>query len=61
MKTSTMERWTWPLIYGGILLLLLGISTVSADASLGGSIAIVGALLVVMGAVAVYLRSRIKD
>lgn len=61
MKASTIDKFTWPLIYGGILLVLLGISIASADASLGGSIVIVGAVLAVVGVFTIYLRSRIKD
>lgn len=61
MKASTIDKFTWPLIYGGILLLLLGIATVSADAALGWAIAIAGSVLAVIGVFTIYLRSRIKD
>ncbi len=59
VKASTIDKFTWPLIYGGILLLLLGISTLSADASLGWTIVTVGTLLAVIGVFTIYLRSRI--
>jgi hypothetical membrane protein len=61
MKASTIDKFTWPLIYGGILLLLLGISTASTDASLGGAIAIAGSVLALIGVFTIYLRSRTKD
>ncbi|MDO9316206.1 MAG: hypothetical protein Q7T97_16855 [Burkholderiaceae bacterium] len=61
MKASTLEKITWPLLYGGILVLLLGISTLSADAALGWPIVIAGGVLAVAGVLAIYLRSRIKD
>jgi hypothetical membrane protein len=61
MKASTIDKFTWPLIYGGILLLLLGISTLSADAPLGWGIVVVGSLLALIGVFTIYLRSRIKD
>ncbi|MFM9914990.1 MAG: hypothetical protein ACKVOX_04210 [Rhizobacter sp.] len=61
MNASILEKITWPVLYGGILVLLLGISTLSADASLGWTIVIAGGVLVVSGVIAIYLRSRIKD
>lgn len=61
MKASTIDKFTWPLIYGGILLVLLGISTLSADAALGWPIVIVGSVLALIGVFTIYLRSRIKD
>lgn len=61
MKPSKLYRLTWPLIYGGVLLLLLGVSTVAADAALGGAFVAAGALLAAVGVLAIYLRSRITD
>jgi formate hydrogenlyase subunit 3/multisubunit Na+/H+ antiporter MnhD subunit len=61
MKASTLDKVTWPLIYGGILVLLLGISTLSTDAGLGWPIVVVGIALAVTGVLSIYLRSRIKD
>ena len=59
LKTSTMEKWTWPLLYGGIILLIVGAATWSADTPLAQALVIAGALLVVAGAWLTYLRSRI--
>jgi hypothetical protein len=61
MKASTIDNWTWPLIYGGILLLLLGISTLSADASLGWTMGVIGSASAAVGVFTIYLRSRIED
>ncbi len=61
MKASTIDKFIWPLIYGGILLALLGTATLSADESLAWSIVIVGAGLAAVGVLIIYLRSRIKD
>ncbi len=54
-----MEKWTWPLLYGGIILLIVGAATWSADTPLAQALVIAGALLVVAGAWLIYLRSRL--
>lgn len=61
MKPSKLYKLTWPLIFGGALVLMLGVSAVSADASVGWPIVIAGAALLAVGVLAVYLRSRIPD
>ena len=61
MKASTLDKLIWPLIYGGILLLLLGISVTAADPPLGWSLVGIGIALAVIGVLFVYLRSRIED
>ena len=61
MNASALEKITWPLVYGGILVLLLGISTLSLEAAVGWPIVIGGAFLTLAGVLAIYLRSRIKD
>jgi hypothetical protein len=61
MKPSKLYNLTWPLIFGGALVLMLGVSTVSADASIGWPIVIAGAALLAVGVLLIYLRSRISD
>lgn len=61
MKVSKLYSLTWPLIFGGALVLMLGVSTLKADALLGWTIVAVGAVLAGAGVLAVYLRSRIDD
>ena len=61
MKPSKFYKLTWPLIFGGALVLMLGVSTLSADESVGWPIVITGAMLLAAGVLAIYLRSRIPD
>jgi hypothetical protein len=61
MKPSKLYKLTWPLIFGGALLLMLGVSTLSQDESIGWPIVITGASLVALGMLGIYLRSRISD
>ena len=61
MKPSKFYKLTWPLIFGGALVLMLGVSTLSADESVGWPIVITGAALLAAGVLAIYLRSRIPD
>lgn len=61
MKPSKIHNLTWPLIFGGALVLMLGVSTVSADASIGWPIVLLGGLSVAVGVLLIYLRSRISD
>ena len=61
MKPSKFYKLTWPLIFGGALVVMLGVSTLSADESVGWPIVITGAALLAAGVLAIYLRSRIPD
>jgi hypothetical protein len=60
MKTVTVEKLAWMLIYGGLGVSFLGIFVKDREATLGWSLLALGALATVAGAVAVYLRSRMK-
>ena len=61
MKPSKLHNLTWPLIFGGALVLMLGVSTVSADASIGWPIVFIGGAAIAVGVLLIYLRSRISD
>jgi len=58
MKPSTIETWVWVLVYGGALLLVLGLFAGRADAALGSIVMLIGGVLVVLGLLLIYLRSR---
>lgn len=58
---SKVEVWVWVLVYGGLILLGLGLSAQRSDAWLGWSIAAVGIVGVVIGGVLVWVRSRMKN
>lgn len=58
MKTSTVEALAWVLIYGGLLLLSLGLFVVRSDTMLGWLLGLAGGAIAVAGAVLIFLRSR---
>ncbi len=57
---ATLEKWIWILIYGGLFLLILGIATARNDVTIGWAMAVPGALAAIVGAVLIYVRSRLK-
>ncbi|HWP10291.1 MAG TPA: hypothetical protein VNN06_00610 [Ramlibacter sp.] len=54
-----IERLIWTLIYGGLLVLVLGLATRVRDAAVGWILIIAGALLTAGGAVLFWVRSRL--
>lgn len=61
MKKSTLENWTWVLIYGGLLSVGLGWSLQRQDNALGWAVVIGGLCATALGAVCIFVRSRLKD
>ena len=62
--TSTaqrIEKWCWILIFVGMILLALGLSVLRSDVALGWGIAAPGILMIVVGIVLIWVRSRIKN
>jgi len=58
MKTQTMEKLIWTLIYGGLLGVALGLSVQRSNDALGWGIAVLGGVVAAVGAVLIYARSR---
>lgn len=50
----------WILIYGGLLTLVVGLSVERTDDDLGWSLVVGGGLLVALGFVLIYIRSKIR-
>ena len=61
MKNSSFDKLIWALIYGGLLLVSLGLFIRRTDEAIGWSTSGVGALIAVVGAVGVWWRSRDKS
>ena len=63
MNAKRIEKWIWPLIYGGLLLLSLGLFVGRRidGTGMGWALVLIGAAGVVAGAVLVVLRSRLPD
>jgi len=58
MKTSTVEALVWVLVYGGLLLLCLGLFVLRTGGQLGWPLVLAGGATAVAGAVLIYIRSR---
>jgi drug/metabolite transporter superfamily protein YnfA len=56
-----LQKWIWVLIYGGLLTVILGVFLARADLTLARTLQAGGGVLVLIGVVLVYLRSRIKE
>ena len=56
---ARLEAWIWALIYGGLLLLVLGLATGRESAAVGWSLAVPGAVVAAVGVVLIYVRSRL--
>ncbi|HEV7913387.1 MAG TPA: hypothetical protein VGP22_06450 [Albitalea sp.] len=61
MKTQTVDKLIWILLYGGLIAVGLGLSVRPGDAALGWTFVTGGGVASVAGALLVYLRSRTKD
>lgn len=62
MSTAArIQKWIWILIYLGMALLGLGLSVQRSDTALGWGIAAPGIALIVIGAVLIFVRSRMKN
>ncbi len=56
-----IHKWSWILIYVGMVLLALGLSVQRSDAALGWGIAATGIAMIVVGIVMIWIRSRMKN
>lgn len=58
MRPATVETLVWVLIYGGLLLAVLGLAVQRLEAVLGWSLVALGALAAAVGVSLVWVRSR---
>ena len=58
MKPATVETLAWVLIYGGLLLAVLGLAVQRQDDALGWSLAALGAVAAGVGVALIWVRSR---
>lgn len=61
MKASTLDKLIWTLVYGGLLVVGLGLSVQRGDDALGWTLVMGGGLASAVGVVLVYVRSRLND
>ncbi len=58
LSTSRLATLTWVLIFGGMLMLALGLVVRRSDEALGLGIATVSVAAIVVGVVLIWVRSR---
>jgi xanthine/uracil/vitamin C permease (AzgA family) len=61
LSTSHVSAVIWVLIFGGMLMLALGLVVRRAEPGLGWGIASVSIAAIVAGAVLIWVRSRMKE
>jgi hypothetical protein len=58
MDNATIEKLIWVLIYGGLLVLSLGLFVLRQDGVFGHALIGGGAVAVALGALLIWVRSR---
>jgi protein-S-isoprenylcysteine O-methyltransferase Ste14 len=58
MRTETVEKWVWILIYAGLFAVAVGLAVRGASGWLTSLLVAVGAVAVVAGGVLIWWRSR---
>ena len=58
LSNKAIDKLIWVLIYGGLLLVSLGIFVRRADDGLGWALAALGAFIAYIGVVLIWVRSR---
>ena len=61
MKPSTVEVLIWVLIYGGLLVLGLGMFVSARDEDLSLGFMLAGGVAALVGVVLIYVRSRMDN
>ena len=61
MSTQALEKLIWTLIYGGLLAVCLGIFVLRAHVPIGATLVSVGAIAAAVGAVLIWVRSRMHE
>lgn len=56
-----IDRLVWTLIYGGLFVLILGLAALPSHAVASWSLILIGVLLVVAGAVLIWVRSSLSS
>lgn len=56
---ARLHKLTWTLVYGGLLLLVLGLSVQRLDSLTGWWMCAAGILLLAAGVTLIYVRSRL--
>ena len=57
---SRLHSLIWALIYGGLLMVVLGVFVERSDEATGWSMVVIGSIATVAGFALIYVRSRMK-
>ena len=60
MQAGTLDKLVWILVYGGLLAVGLGLAVQRREAALGWTLTAAGAVVAVIGAALIVVRSRMK-
>ncbi len=60
-KMARLHKVIWALIFGGLLMGIVGIFVADADRLIGGVMVASGAVLTLAGAVLIYVRSTLPE
>lgn len=60
MKAKVLEKWIWILIYGGLLCLVAGLAVSQREEGLGLVMVALGGIVAVVGALLIMVRARMK-
>ena len=58
---ARIERLVWVLIYGGLLVAILGIASLSENTLAAWPLVVIGALAAIAGVVLIWVRSRLTQ
>jgi hypothetical protein len=61
MNTETIDKLIWTLIYGGLIAMAIGMATERNSVAAGWVLMTGGGIVSVVGAVLIYVRSRMKE
>jgi len=60
MKTKTIEALIWVLIYGGLIVLCVGLAVADSLPATGTTLSVGGGVVAAVGVALIYVRSRMK-
>lgn len=61
MSKKAIDAWAWVLIYGGLIVLALGLAVQRADESIAAVLTGLGGLFALAGVLLIFVRSRLRD
>ncbi len=61
MDAKSLETWSWVLIYGGLLLLSLGLFFMRSSLAMGWGLVMTGVVLAAAGVVLIFKRAQLPE